>query len=251
MPGYRPGFSAVAECRYGILQYLPDEPLVGDSLGWYGEYLQSQLDLLTGLTRPGATVLEVGAGVGAHALALAAALAPEGHLLLYESRPVFRRILEQNLAANRVGNVTLMRGQLGGGRASVPIFEGLSPTQTMSLGADMVPETVDDLQLEQLQLLKINLPLNGQEVTEGATDTLWRLRPVLFAASPDEAGLSDLVTSAKDHGYRTWRSEVTLFNPENFNRREEDIFGGRKALALLGVPEEAEVHMTVDGCIEL
>jgi hypothetical protein len=50
----------------GALQYLPDEPLVGDSLRWYGELLQPQLDLLVPMVRPASTVLEVGAGVGAH-----------------------------------------------------------------------------------------------------------------------------------------------------------------------------------------
>ncbi len=71
--GHRPGMSAVAETRMGILQYLPDEPIVGDSIGWYGEYLQPQLDLLARLVRPGSTMMEVGAGVGAHAVFLGTA----------------------------------------------------------------------------------------------------------------------------------------------------------------------------------
>src|SRR5207244_145849 len=96
-PGHRLGLSAIAECRYGILQYLPDEDLIGDSLCWYGEYLQPQLDLLARLIRPGSTILEEGAGVGAHALPLAAAVGESGHLFLYESRPVVQRILRQNL----------------------------------------------------------------------------------------------------------------------------------------------------------
>ncbi len=111
--GHRPGFSAVAETRAGILQYLPDQPDVGAAIGMYGEVLQTQLNLLTRLLRPGSTVLEAGAGVGAHALAIAAALGPAGHLLLYETRPVVRRILQQNLVANGIGNVTVMRRGLG------------------------------------------------------------------------------------------------------------------------------------------
>ncbi len=95
------GLSAVAETRVGILQYLPDEPMVGDAIGWYGEYLQPQLDLLARIVRPGATMLEVGAGVGAHAVFLGRMLGEAGHLFLYESRPVLQRILRQNLAANR------------------------------------------------------------------------------------------------------------------------------------------------------
>jgi len=231
-PGYRPGFSAVAECRYGILQYLPDEPLVGDSLRWYGEYQQPVLELLTRLTRPGATVLEVEAGVGQHALALATVIGPGGHLLVYESRRVHRRILEQNFAANRVANATVMRRSLSNG-----------------LTTDTVSETVDDLQLEQLQLLKINLPARAHEIIQGATQSLWGLRPMLFAASPDESSLRDLVVAFKDHSYRAWRSDFDLFNPANFNRFEDDIFAGRRGLALFGMPEETNI--APDGCVEL
>ncbi len=76
--GHRPGLSAVAETRVGILQYLPDEPIVGDAIGWYGEYLQPQLDLLARIVRPGSTMLEVGAGVGAHAVFLGGCWASPG-----------------------------------------------------------------------------------------------------------------------------------------------------------------------------
>jgi len=80
--GLSPGFGAAAETRVGILQYLPDEPLVGDSIGWYGEFLQPQLNLLARLVPPGATVMEVGAGVGVHTLFLAATVGAAWQLFL-------------------------------------------------------------------------------------------------------------------------------------------------------------------------
>ncbi len=45
------GMSAVAEMRYGILQYLPGRDDTARSLAWYGEWLQPQLDLLLRLIR--------------------------------------------------------------------------------------------------------------------------------------------------------------------------------------------------------
>jgi precorrin-6B methylase 2 len=233
-PGHRPGFSAVAECRYGILQYLPDEA-VGDSLGWYGEYLQPQLDFLARLIRPGATVLEVGAGVGEHALFLAATIGEGGHLFLYESRPVVKRILQQNLGANRITNVTLMRRTLG----------------AKGEAADRGSETLDELQLERLDWLKINGSVLALEVLDGGADTLWRLRPLMFLAAADEPVLTALASRVKEFSYRCWRMETALFNPQNFNRREADIFSGRTALALLAIPEEIEVDIALDRCVEI
>jgi tetratricopeptide (TPR) repeat protein len=234
-PGHRPGFSAVAECRDGIVQYLPDEAWVGDSLGWYGEYLQPQLDLLARLIRPGATVLEAGAGVGEHALFLAAVLGEAGHLFLYESRPVVKRILQQNLGANRISNVTLMRRTLG----------------ATGEAADPNAETLDELQLERLDWLKIKGSVSALDILDGGADTLWRLRPLLFLAAPDEAALTALASRVKEFSYRCWRMDTALFNPQNFNRRDTDIFSGRSALALLAIPEEIEVDVALDQCIEI
>jgi len=234
-PGHKPGFTAVAETRVGILQYFPDEPFVGDSISWYGEYLQPRLDLLRRLIRPGASLMEVGAGTGVHALYLAAATGPTGRVFLYEAQPLRRRVLRQNLAANRVGNVTLMKRMLG----------------ATSEADDRSCETVDDLHLQSLQLLKINEAVPALAVLTGAKDTLWRLRPLLCVAVPDPGALSGLAAVARDFGYRSWRVDTPLFNSDNFNRRTDDIFDGKTASALLAVPEEIEIDLPLDGCVEL
>jgi tetratricopeptide (TPR) repeat protein len=243
--GHRAGLSAVVETRMGILQYLPDEAPIGASLSWYGEYLQPQLDLLARLLRPGATVLEADAGVGAHAVFLAQALGAAGHLFLYEPRPVMQRILRQNLAANRIMNVTLMRRALGRGGA------GEGAAASASAPESVVTETMDELQLERLDWLKLNAGARALEVLAGATETLWRLRPLLFMAAADEPTLTELAQRAQTFSYRCWRMETALFNATNFNRREADIFSGRTALALLAIPEEIDVDIALDGCVEI
>src|SRR5205823_10202783 len=101
-------FSAVAETRFGILQYLPDDPLEGQSIDRYGEFLQTQIDVLNKIVRPGMTVVEIGAGVGAHSLALSRAVGDDGNVIAEETRPLARRILLQNLRANRIRNVTVL-----------------------------------------------------------------------------------------------------------------------------------------------
>jgi hypothetical protein len=158
-----------------------------------------------------------------------------GHLFLYESRPIVQRILRQNLSANRVTNVTVMRRALG-----------------RKAEADAVgTETLDELQLERLDWLKINAGVAALDVLEGGQETLWRLRPLLFMTLPDESTLAVASERAREFGYRCWRQETPLFNPANFNRREDDIFAGRKALALLAIPEEINVDMALPGCVEI
>ena len=231
-PGHKPGFSAVAEIRDGIVQYFPDEPVIGDSVSWYGEYLRPQLNLLEQMITPGATVMEVGAGVGVHALFLAAAVGSTGHVFLYEERPLMQRVLRQNLAVNRVLHTTLMKRRLGA-------------------RSDADTETLDELRLQHLRLLKITADADAPGVLDGAAATLWSLRPLLFIAASGEGALGDLAIRARDYGYRCWRMETAFYSSNNFNCRENDIFSGGKALALLAIPEETDADITLEECVAL
>ena len=245
----RADLSAVAETRMGILQYLPAEPLVGDSLQMYGELLQPQVDLLAQRVRTGATVLEIGSGVGAHAVSLAAMVGGDGHLMLYESRPVQQQILRQNLAANRSGNVTLMRGTTVG--SSTLEREQFTRDATTVATTGVPTETLDELHLDRLDLLKVNTGVAAIDVLAGAAATLWRLRPSLFIAVPDDAALTRSAAHLREFGYRCWRMKTPWFNPLNFNRREEDIFARRTALALVAIAEESEGDVAQSGCAEI
>jgi tetratricopeptide (TPR) repeat protein len=233
---HRRGFSAVAETRAGVVQYFPDEPVVGDSIDWYGEYLQDQVDLLTRLLKPGATLIEVCPGIGIHALQLAVVAGPTGQVFLYEPRRLMRRLLCENLAANSIENVCVL---------STPLRAESKETN------DLPAETLDDLQLTQLLLLKINDVALARDVLAGAADTLWRLRPFLFMTSDDKGALRDLASQTRDYSYRCWKVETALFNPANFNLRTDDIFLGRRAVALLGIPEETDGGSLTRGCAEL
>jgi predicted O-methyltransferase YrrM len=226
--------SRVAEARYGILQYVPNGGVTARSIAWYGEFLQPQVDLLARMIGPDDRLLEVGSGIGAHAIPLAKMLGPRGHLFLYETRPVLRRILQQNLAASRVTETTtLMRRAISGARATPE--EG---------------ETLDDLLLDRLDLLKIQSDAVTDDILEGASDTLWRLRPKLFVSAPDDTSLADRARQVKAYGYRCWRMESPYFNSGNFYRRDTDIFDGRRSLALLAIPEEVNIAIVLDGCVE-
>ena len=247
------GLCAPAETHVGVIQYLPDQTLVAQSISHYGEYLRGQTDRLVGIIKPGSSVMEVGSGIGVHALALAPWLGNAGHLFLYEARPLVQNILQQNLAANGIGNATIMkralRGQppngtatnLNGGQASDG--SGTPPAEA---------ETIDGLRLESLHWLKINEAVDPLIVLEGATESLWRLRPNLFAAVSDDAELAAVALRLRDAGYQCWKVDTPYFDPANFNRCEDDIFDGLAAIALLAIPEESE--MTVhndDRCTRL
>jgi tetratricopeptide (TPR) repeat protein len=246
----RDEFSALADTRAGMLQYLPNEPGVGDALRWYGEWLQPQIDLLTKIAQPSDTVLEIEAGVGAHAIPLAAHVGAAGHLILYESRFRERQVLQHNLAAHRANNATLMRAKASGS-GSAATLESMTGERKES-GLPIAPsETLDDLRLSRLNLVKASVHVDAGDMLAGATQTMWRLRPTLFLDVMDETKFTSLVSQVRDFGYRCWRVDTAWFNPHNFNRRDDDIFGGLRALTLVAVPEENAMDLAPLGGTEV
>ncbi|HEV2220887.1 MAG TPA: glycosyltransferase family 9 protein, partial [Casimicrobiaceae bacterium] len=214
--------SRACRTRYGMMQYLPSRQPLARSIEHYGEYLQAQSDVLRRLVIPGAVVAVIDAGIGLDAIVLAPVVGSQGQVFAIERSTVLRRILRQNLAANDVTSVSVM---------------------TESHAA----ATLDELQLERLDLLKVTDPAGIARVLDGAERTLWRHRPALFLAQPSQAALDAQLLRLRDFGYRCWRVASPLFNPANFNRRDDDIFPGQVALALLALPEETELDADVRG----
>jgi hypothetical protein len=240
-PSPAPALSAVCESRYGIVQHFPNGPLAA-SLIYYGEYRQLELELIGRFLKPGSWVLQVGAGVGVDTLFLAAGVGEAGHVLAYESDPLLHQLARQNLAANRVRNVTLLRRQVGSGGA--PGTEGGANGGAAGVGAD----SVDSLRLARLDWIKMDSPSAGERVLAGAGDALWRFRPWIFMSVDEDASLASFLQLTGDFGYRSWRVKTPLFHPTNYACRSDDIFAGQFAFGVLCIPEEIDMDVTLEGC---
>jgi hypothetical protein len=80
----------------------------------------------------------------------------------------------------------------------------------------------------------------------GADSSLWSLRPWLFICGNGATELREAETATRDYGYGSREFVTPLFNPENYNRRPDDIFAGRKAWALLLIPEEVDIDINLE-----
>ncbi len=219
-----PRLCAVVEARHGLFQHHADGTPEERSLAHYGEYLEAQLDLLRARIAPGSTMLEAGSGVGAHAVALAAHLGAGGHLLVCDPRAECAQLLHHNLRANAAAATTLRTSLLGPAAAD----------------AD-AQATIDRLGLARLDWLKIGEGVDADAILAGAADTLWAHRPGVFVAVADEPGAAHVAGHLRDFGYHCWRVDTPRFRAGNFNRRDDDIFAGTVAHAVLAVPEESTV----------
>ncbi len=230
------GIARVAETRHGILQYIPERDDCARSVAYYGEFAEAQIGLLMHLLRAGARVIEAGAGIGAHTVPIARHIGISGHLMAYETDALLAQIAAQNLDANGVSPiVTMMR-------------RPLAAAATRDATRD---DSIDELQLARLDLLKIGTDADAAAILAGAAQTLWRSRPLLFVAARDAGHARAIGDTVRQYGYRTFAVRTPLFAQGNFNRREDDIFAGAAARAILGVPEEADAAIAFEGVSEI
>lgn len=236
-------FCRVDETRYGIVQYPPQPSQIADSLRYYGEYLHPQLELMRRFIRPGAWALDADVGIGISTLFLAESVGNNGHVLACESDPLLNQLARQNVAANRISNVTLLMRTVG----ERPV-EGARSDNTSGKQSDMM-DTIDGLGLERLDWIRINNGARCRGILEGAEATLWRLRPWIFISAASDDELHESVRATRDSGYQSWRVSTPLFNPGNYNERTDDMFPGKAALGLLSIPEEIEMDVEIEGCV--
>ena len=214
-----------------------------------GCFEPSTLHALQRLVRPGATVLDIGANVGAHTLHLAAAVGPTGRVLAFEPVAESFRKLRANVAANPslAGQVELHQMMLladdgsdlpGEVLSSWPLLprEELAEVPGRALPTDGASARSLDSVLEDrddvIQLVKLDVDGYECEVLDGARRTFATHRPVLVTeVAPfvyDDSGRSidELLDRFDDLGYDLWsfreqrvtRAEIAELEQERASR---------------------------------
>jgi tetratricopeptide (TPR) repeat protein len=229
--GYTPpaipdALPAIGEVREGIFMFMRSGKLdEGALLHRYGEWHHEQLALLSGLVRLGQVVVESNSRFGTHTVALSRFVGGDGHVITFEPDPVVRRILRENLSANKVKNVTVLLG---------------------SDDASRVTLDIDELQLGRLDWLKLNSSADVLKDLESAESTLWRCRPKLFVNVPQDA--TYVLRRLRECGYQCWMHASRFVRRENFNRVQVEAYDDVRQPAVLAIPEEIHIDVLLSGC---
>jgi FkbM family methyltransferase len=199
--------------------------------------------VLTGLVRPGDTVIDVGANMGAHTLPLARAAGPEGRVIAYEPTAFAYQKLLTNIALNPdlSPRIVPVQAMLVGARSEQVMPTAYSSWPLVAAG-DLHAEhrgramatdgaraiTLDDhlreLAIDRIHLVKIDVDGSECSVLRGARGVLGRWRPVLvmewapYIHKASGHRLEDCLSVVRELGYSFHDAESGQALPADLSR---------------------------------
>lgn len=218
-PGYRlHPHPSIRRTRWEGLEFELDISRYEEWMVYYG-LLDSQMEKLFSLAKPGAVVLDAGCNIGATLLPLAAAVRPDGFAFGFEPDPETRDICARNIALNGLSNAEIVAAALSDRTGSVS-FRRDAPSNPAAYRVVLRPEPsditvqamtldqfVDERGLRRLDLIKIDTEGSELAVLKGAAASLGRFRPVLFIEICDRhlrglgASALEVTTFLRERGY--------------------------------------------------
>jgi FkbM family methyltransferase len=250
-----PGFNNLVRAKHGWMLFNRHDVYIGRSIGKYGEFSEGEISLFAQICRPGDIVVEVGANIGAHTLALANLVGSQGRVHAFEAQRVVFQTLCANVALNSLTHVECRQLALGErvGTLMIPDFVyseegnfGGVEVSRFSEGFPVPLARLDDvLDLPSCRLLKIDVEGMEREVIAGAAGTLAKHRPFLYVENDRVEKSAALIHAIEALGYRAWWSEPPMFNPANFADDAENIFPNIVSINMICVP--VEIPMELEG----
>jgi FkbM family methyltransferase len=240
------------ETKHGpMLGFRADKYITG-CLAAYGEFSPGEWKMLAQMVKPGMTVVEAGANIGAHTVPLARACAP-GALYAFEPQQRVFQVLCANLVNNEVKNVVALPDAVGAepGHAIVPDvayghegnFGGVSLRAVGEVpGRRVRVSTIDDLELTSCGLIKVDVEGFERQVLRGARETIARCRPRLYVENDRREHQAELIMLIEELGYRQYWHLPALVD----DAHQPNIFGGRiVSLNLVCVPKESGTQIDI------
>ena len=244
-------YVAVKRCRHGIFAYNLNDLYISRSMDMYGEWCESELSLLFQVIKPGAVVLDVGANIGTHTVALAAHVTPAGAVYAMEPQRLTFQLLCANVALNALTNVVCLNVAVGeaAGTTRIPTLDPLIennfgglPAQGHQSGEEVRVLPIDDLNLARCNLIKVDVEGMETGVLAGARRTIHDLRPVLFVENNSQERSSAVLTMLDELEYSCFWHVASYFNPDNFFHHPHRLFGEYLEANVLCFPREAKVN---------
>ncbi len=244
-------FIAIKRCKHGLFMFNRNDRFIGRSLDYYGEWCESELDLLLRYCGRGDIVVDIGANIGSHTVPFAKAVGAKGAVYAMEPQRLPFQLMCGNAAINRLTNIHALQNAAGttADRALIPVlswnephnFGGVAVGGEALSGEAIDVITVDSLALPSCRLIKIDVEGMEPDVLTGARETIKKFRPILFVENNTTEHAARTIAAVAQAGYRAWWHLGLYFNKANFFQNKENIFDAFKPEAnMLCMPDAGD-----------
>jgi FkbM family methyltransferase len=247
------GFNQLAKGSTGYCLYNIHDRYIGKSIEKYGEYAGLEVRFLAELCRAGDVVIDLGANIGVHTVALAHRVGPAGGVLAFEPQRLVFQSLCANVALNSLANVEChwAAADAEPGLVFVPEldfshannFGGVS-LLGLRQGRQVPAVTLDQfLHLPRLRLIKIDVEGMESAAIRGGVKLIEKFKPFLYVENDRVENSQPLMRSIDALGYDMYWHATPLFNPGNFYGEAQDIYKNLASFNLFCVHREAQANI--------
>lgn len=231
-----------AKSKYSPQFYFyTGDNIIGLSIRMYGEYTETEIDLLKLFLTKDSVVYDIGGNIGVHTVAFAH-YAKEVHS--FEPNLKNYALLEKNVAG--LNNVKLYQSAVSDvvGDAFISDYDekgqgNFGECSMSTTGQPCKTLRIDDLSLSPPSLIKIDVEGHELKVFNGAKETIRTHRPVIFYESMHGTGFDEIYDFLHDElNYVIYWSPNANYNPNNYNKNPFNIFGNGGVLNCLAIPTE-------------
>jgi FkbM family methyltransferase len=225
---------------------------VGRSLAELGEFAQSEVEVFQQCVRPGASVVDAGANIGAHTITLAHLVGHKGDVHALEPQRVLYQTLAGNVALSSLTQVHCHHAAVGEreGTIFVPTFDFTKPNNFGALELGKYEEgervrlmTIDSLGLARCSFMKLDVSGMEAAAVRGARETLARCRPIVYVAADRPEKAPAVIEELFACGYKLYWHVPRYYDAGNYYGNEHNAFGSLAALNILGVHESVPTDL--------
>jgi FkbM family methyltransferase len=234
-------------CRYGRMVYPRRDEYIGRALSQFGEFSESECAFFRKAVKGGDAVVEAGANMGAHTVPLARLAGAGGAVLAFEPQPFLYQVLCANLALNSITNVRAEKCGLGNRQQTlrVPPLDygarlsfGSISLELADAGEPVPIKRLDSYGLAKCDFIKIDVEGMEQQVLEGASGTIERLRPLIYVENDRREKSHGLISLLLSMDYALWWHVAPLYNPDNVAGNRNNPFPGMASINMFCAPGE-------------
>jgi Methyltransferase FkbM domain len=231
-------------CKYGWM--LHHGPYIGKCFELYGQYSESEVNVIRTFVKPGDTALDIGANIGDLTLPMSRFAGPAGRVYAFESHTANYQVLCANLALNDIQNVKPLNCFI----ASSPDVDTAGPWGQFGYvseiwGAPVI--SVDSLNIPSCAFIKVDVDGKELEVLKSASGLIERCRPILYFENDDQAASPPLLEYVMGQNYDLYWHPAPIFSAVNFfgnpvnHWRPENIM----SFMILGIPGDRREQFTI------